>query len=161
MTQKHVMLNIHFERRWSDIKVSETPIVSEDARGRGSEVVFPLHVRKISPLRTRKTKLDPCSSGTSLRNTANFTNLFSQFIMLPKWKPFSGARHVMLNIHFERRWSDIKFQRPPSSQKILGREGLKCQVLVNWPKSHATFLHRRSIQLASADLALYSKTLFA
>ena len=81
--------------------------------------------------------------------------------MLPKWKPFSGARHLMLNRNFERRWSDIKFQRPPSSQKILGREGLKCQVLVNWCKNHATFLHRRSIKLAFADFALYSKTFFA
>ena len=79
--------------------------------------------------------------------------------MLPKWKPFSGARHLMLNRNFERRWSDIKFQRPPSSQKLLGREGLKCQVLVNWRKSHATFLY--SIKLACADFALYSKTFFA
>ena len=81
--------------------------------------------------------------------------------MLPKWKPFSGARHLMLNRNFERRWSDIKFQRPPSSQKILGGAGLKCQVLVYWRKSHATFLHRRSIKLAFADFALYSKTFFA
>ena len=105
-------------------QVSETPIFSEDARGRGSEVVFPLHVRQISPLRPRKTKLDPCSLKHPYK-TFKVSHLLSQFSMLPKWKPFSGARHVMLNRNFERRWSDIKFQRPPSSQKMPGEEGLK------------------------------------
>ena len=113
---------------WKALKwqrASETFIFSEDARGRGSEVVFPLHARKISQLRPRKTRLDPCSSGTSLQNTFKYHTYseFSQFIMLPKWKPFSGARHVMLN--FERHWSDSGLQRLSFSQKMPGVEGLK------------------------------------
>ena len=111
---------------WKALKwqrASETFIFSEDARGRGSEVVFPLHARKISQLRPRKTRLDPCSSGTSLQNTFRYHTYseFSQFIMLPKWKPFSGTA----NIDFERRWSEIGLQRLSFSQKMPGVKGLK------------------------------------
>ena len=91
---------------WKALKwqrASETFIFSEDARGRGSEVVFPLNARKISQLRPRKTRLDPCSSGTSLQNTFKYHTYseFSQFIMLPKWKPFSGTRF----------WKALKWDR--------------------------------------------------
>ena len=117
----------HFSAKqkfWKALKwhqVSETPIFSEDARGRGSEVVFPLHVRKISPLRPRKTKLDPCSSGTSVRNTAYFT-FTQQIYHAPKMEAF---RRCQTSNAKQKFWKALKWHQvsetPIFSEDARGR----------------------------------------
>ena len=97
------------------------------SRGEGLKWYCPCMSVKFHHLGHGKTRLDPCSSGTFLQNTSNFT-CTQPTHNAPRMEAFQWCQTCHPKIHVERRWTDIKFQRPYSSQKISRGEDLKCHL---------------------------------
>ena len=120
---------------------SQRPSFSQKvSRGDGLKWYCPSLSVKFHHLGHGKTKLDPCSYGTSLRNTSNFTRTQPTH-NVPRMEAFQWCQTCHSNRKFEWRWTDIKLQRPSSSQKISRGESLKChlQHLGIGPKAKQNF----------------------